>query len=134
MSKKAAIILAVAALIIGVVAGGWSVAFFYGRFTSWMVTGNLTSDAVRSVAEIKMLRADQTTKAIEFLEMRIDGDLIGLTPFLADRQEFTRDPSNIMALQTVKDYRTKFPRKSDSAELDADADKAFDLLNGQKEH
>jgi hypothetical protein len=39
-----------------------------------------------------------------------------------------------MALQTVKDYRTKFPRKSDSAELDADADKAFDLLNGQKEH
>jgi hypothetical protein len=134
MSKKAAIILAVAALFIGIVAGGWSVAFYYGRFTGWMVTSNLTSDAVTSVAEIKMLRAGQTTNTVELLEMRIDGDLIGLTPFLADRREFDRNPSNIKALQTVKDYRTKYPRKSESAELDAAADKAFDLLNGQTNH
>lgn len=134
MSKKAAIILAVAALFIGIVAGAWTVAFCYGRFTSWMVIGNLTSDAVMSVGEIKLLRAGQTTNTLELLETRIDGDLIGLTPFLADRREFARIPSSLKSLQTVKDYRTKYPRKSDSAELDAAANKAFDLLNGQTDH
>ena len=134
MSKRAAIILAVSALVIGVVAGGWSVAFYYNRLTSWMVISNVTSDAVTSIAEIKMLRGSQTTNTIQILETRIDGDLIGLTPFLAEKQEFDRYPSNIKALQTVKNYRTKFPRKSDSPELDAAADKAFDLLNGQAEH
>ena len=134
MSKRAAIILAVAALIIGVVAGGSSVAFLYGRFTGWMVTSNLTSDAATSVAEIKMLRAGQITNTVQLLETRIDGDLIGLTPFLSDRREFDRYPSNIKSLQTVKDYRAQFPRKSDAPELDAGADKAFDLLNAQTNH
>lgn len=134
MSKKAGIILAVAALLIGIVGGGWIVAFYYGRLTGWMVTSNLTSDAVTSVAQVKMLRAGQITNTVELLERRIDGDLIGLTPFLVDRQEFYRNPSNIKALQTVKEYRAKYPRKSESAELDGAADKAFDLLNEPTNH
>ena len=134
MSKRAAIILAVAALFVGVVAGGWSVAFYYNRVTSWVVITKMTSEAMMSVAELKMLRTGQTTNTMELLETTIDGDLVGLTPFLNDRREFNRYPSNIKALQTVKDYRTKFPRKTDSAEFDAYAAKAFDLLNGQTEH
>jgi len=134
MSKRAAIILAVAALFVGVVAGGWGVGVFYSRFTGRLVIGSLTSDAVMSVAELKMLRAGSNTNASELLEIRLDGDLVGLTPFLADRREFDRDPSNIKALQKVRDYRTQYPRKSGSPELDAGADKAFDLLNGQTDH
>jgi hypothetical protein len=133
MSKRTAIILAVAALIVGVVAGGWSVAFYYNRVTSWVVITKMTSEATMSVAEIKMLRAGQVTNTTELLETTIDGDLVGLTPFLTDRREFDRDPSNIKALQTVKDYRAKFPRKTDSAEFDANVAKAFDLLDGQTE-
>jgi hypothetical protein len=134
MSKRAAIFLAVSALIIGVLAGGWSVAFYYNRVTSWVVITKMTSEATISVAELEMLRAGQATNTMELLETTIDGDLVGLSPFLTDRREFNRYPSNIKALQTVKDYRAKFPRKTDSAEFDANAAKAFDLLDGQTKH
>ena len=134
MSKRAAIILAVAALFVGVVAGGWGVGVFYSRLTGRLVIGSLTSDAVTSVVELKHLRGGDTTNTIELLEIRLDGDLIGLTPFLDDRRALDRDPSYIRSLQKVKDYRTQFPRKSDSPELDAGADKVFDLLNAQTNH
>src|ERR1035441_4127282 len=94
MSKRAAIIRAVAALFVGVVAGGWSVAFYYNRVTSWVVITKMTSEAMMSVAELKMLRTGQTTNTMELLETTIDGDLVGLTPFLNDRREFNRYPSN----------------------------------------
>lgn len=134
MSKRTAVILAVAALIVGILAGGWSVAFFYSRFTSLMVLSSLSGEASTSVAELRWLRAGDTTNVIELLEIHLDGDLIGLTPFLNDRSAFNRDPMYIKSLQTAKDYRTQFPRKSGSPDLDAAADKAFDLLNGQTKH
>ena len=131
MSKRAAIILAVAALLVGVIAGGWSVAYFFSRFAGQPVISSLSADAAMSVAELRRLRAGYTTNVVQVLEIKLDGDLIGLTPFLDDPSAFNRDPMNLKTLQIVKDYRTQFPRKTDSPELDAAADKAFDLLNGQ---
>jgi len=134
MRKRTAIIFAVAALFVGVVSGGWAVGYFYSRFTSRLVLSSLTSEALSSVYELKNLRAGDTTNTIEILEIRLDGYLIGLTAFLDDRREFDRDPSYVKSLQKVKDYRTHFPRKTDSPEVDAGADKVFDLLNGQTNH
>jgi hypothetical protein len=134
MSKRAAIILAFVALVVGILAGGWGLGLFYSRLTGRLIIGQLTSEAVMNVAELKMLRAGGSTNAVELLEIRLDGDLIGLTPFLTDRREFDSDPTYAKAIQKVKDYRTKFPRKSDSPELDAGTVKAFDLLNGQTNH
>ena len=134
MSKRAAIILAVVALIVGAVAGGWSVAVFYDRFTSWLVIGSLTADASTTVSDLRYLRAGDTTNVVELLEIKLDGDLIGLVPFLADPRQFKRDPSYIKTLQRVRDYRAQFPHKSDSPEVDEGAAKAFNLLDGQTNH
>jgi glucose dehydrogenase len=134
MSKRAAIILAVLTLLIGIVAGGWAVGLFYGRLTTRLIVGQLTAEASTTTVILKRLRAGNTTNAVELLEIKLDGDLIGLGAMLADPREFKRDPQYIKTIQMVRDYRTQFPRKSGSPEVDAGADKAFDLLNGQTNH
>ena len=130
MSKKAAIILAVAALLVGVIAGGWSVAALYGRITSRVVIGSLTSDASMAVVQLKHLRAGDTTNVIELMEIKLDGDLIGLTPFIDDPRELKSDPVYFDTLRHVRDYRTQFPHKSDLPETD----KIFTLLDEKPVH
>ncbi len=134
MSKKAAIILAVMTLLIGIAAGGWAVGMFYSRLTARLIVGQLTAEASTTTVTLKRLRAGNTTNAVELLEIKLDGDLIGLGAMLADPREFKSDPQHIKTLQMVKDYRAQFPRKTGWPEVDAGADKAFDLLNGQTNH
>jgi hypothetical protein len=134
MSKKVAILLAVVTLLIGGVAGGWAVGVFYERLTTRLAVSYLTAEASVTTETLKRLRAGNTTNAVELLELRLDGDLMGLGSFLDDPRELKNDPTYIKTLQTVKDYRTQFPRKSPSPEVDAGADKVFDLLNGQTNH
>ena len=134
MSKRAAIILAVVTLLVGIVAGGWAVADFYGHFTMRLILGQLTAEASTTTATLKRLRAGNTTNTVELLEIKLDGDLIGLGAMLTDTLELKSDPQYIKTLQMVRDYRTQFPRKSGSPEVDAGADKEFDLLNGQTNH
>ena len=134
MSKRATIIIAVLALIVGAVAGGWSVAVVYDRLTSRLVIGSLTAEASTTVAELRRLRAGDVTNVVELLEIKVDGDLIGLNPFLADPREFNRDSRYVDALKMVRDYRAEFPHKSGMPEVDAGAAKAFNLLDGQTNH
>lgn len=130
MSKRAAIILTVAALLVGVVAGGWSVAALYGRLTSRVIIGSLTSDASMTVAQLKHLRAGDTTNVIELMESKLDGDLIGLTPFIADPHDLKSDPVYFDTLRHVRDYRARFPHKSELP----DTDKIFTLLDEKPTH
>ena len=135
VSKPAAIILAVVALLVGVVAGGWSVAAFHGRLTSRLFISSLTLDTSTTVDTLRRLRAGDTPNAVELLEIQLDGDLIGLgTFFIADPRELKRDPSYSRTLQMARDYRAQFPRKSRSPKIDEDVAKAFTLLDEQTKH
>jgi len=131
MSKRVAIIIAAAAFLVGVVAGGWSVGAFYNRLTSRLLIGSLTSDAITTVDDLRRLRAGDATNVVELLEIKLDGDLIGLDTFLADPREFTRDPLYVKSLQKVRDYRTEFPHKTDSPDVDRGVAEAFTLLDAQ---
>jgi hypothetical protein len=134
MSKRVAIIFAVVSLLIGIAVGGWTVAYVYGHLTTRLAVSQLTAEASMTTATLKCLRAGETTNAVEILELQLDGDLLQLGSYLDDPHEITSDPTYIKTLQIVKDYRTQFPRKSRSIEVDAGADKVFGLLNGQTNH
>ena len=134
MSKRAAIILAVATLLIGIVAGGWTVGASFGRLTTRLMVGQLTAEAGTTTATLKYLRAGENTNAVRILEMSLDNDLTGLGLMLDDPRLLKSHPQYIETLQTVRSYRIQFPRKSGSPEADAGADKVFELLNGQTNH
>jgi hypothetical protein len=141
MSKRVIILLAVIALIIGVVAGSWSVAAIYNRRISRMVidfnhhTTQLeiqwrTSDAETTVDRLRILRAGKTTNAIEWLEHDVEIDLISLEPFVTDPSDFRSYPSYIGALQEVRNYRNQFPYKTNPS-VETNVAEVFSLLDVQ---
>jgi hypothetical protein len=131
MSRRASIILTVAALLVGLLIGSWSVAAYYRHVTDRLTISMLTADASTTVVILKRLRTGNTTNAVDCLESKLDGNLIILKPFLVDPHEFKRNPSNIKVLQMVRDYRTQFPHKSRFLDFDKAVAKTFDILNEQ---
>jgi hypothetical protein len=132
MSRRASIILAIACLIFGLMAGGWSVAAYWAYSTNQFCISTLTAEAGNDLAELELLRAGKTTNAVELMEVNLDGDLIGFGGFLRDPHELKRNPLNVKILQRARDYRARFPHGSGSAEVDEAIAKAFHLLDGQK--
>jgi len=141
MSKRAIILLSVIALIIGVVAGSWSVATIYNRrinrmtsdfnhHASQLVIQWRTSDAQIRVHELRYLRAGATTNVVKSEELFLEGDLISLEPFIADQSDFKSDPSYIDALREVKTYRTQFPY-STAPSVETSVAEVFTLLDVQ---
>lgn len=141
MSKRAAIILAVIALIIGIVAGSCGIAAIYKYRINRLVTDFnhhthqlliqwATSDAETRVGDLRTLRAGDTTNAIKWLEHDVEIDLISLEPYITDPSEFKSDPSHIGALQKVRDYRAQFPYRTDSS-VETSVAEVFAVLNVQ---
>ena len=134
MSKTSAFLLAALALIIGAFAGAWGVAQFYGRFTGNLTSTSLAAEAGTTARILERLRAGNATAAVELLELKLDGAVIGLGAFLAETPASRRDPSHLKMLQIARDYRIKFPRKTNSPEIDDGVARAFGLLDGQTRH
>ncbi len=134
MSKTRALLFALAALIIGGVAGGWGVSKFWGRFTGDLSASSMAAEASTTVRILERLRDSNTTGAVESLEIKLDGALIGLGAFIPEIPESRRDPMYIRAVEIARDYRDKFPRTNDSPEISDGVARAFSLLDGQPQH
>ena len=114
--------------IIGAVCGGWGV----GHYLTWkLITGSLAADTGMTISTLERLRSGKETNAVELLEIKLDGDLVGLGAFLTEVSKSRRDPTHIKILKMAKDYRTKFPREMDAATSECIAN-AFVLLEEHK--
>ena len=132
MSTARAILLAVVYLITGALAGGWGVSYFYWqRFTNDLCVGSLSAEASTTTGILKRLRADDRTNAVELLEVKLNGALVGLGAFLSEIPKSRRDPTNIKAIQMAKDYRAQFPRTNDSPQIQNAIADAFGLLESR---
>jgi hypothetical protein len=75
-----------------------------------------------NLAMLRRLRAGQLTNVIEHLEAQLDDGITSLSHFT---NEFHEDV--LKTLQASKEYRAKFPRKTDSPETDAEVARNLDL-------
>jgi len=130
MKKTTAFLLALVAFIVGAACGGWGVLHYYGRFTETWAINSLAGDASTTLSTLGQLRSGGDTNAVELLEIKLDGDVVGLGAFLADIPESRRDSTDVKILKAARDYRVKFPRKTGSAS-DEGVARAFDLVKGQ---
>lgn len=141
MSKRAAIFLAVLALILGAIAGGWIVTAIYSHRTNRMIMdykyrenqmaiSSLTSDAEIRVHELRHLRAGNTSNMIEEEEGFLEGDLINLELYVADRNDIVWYPPYMDAIREVKAYRSEFPPKEPPS-VEKGVAEVFTLLDGQ---
>jgi hypothetical protein len=141
MNKRAVVIIAVLALFVGAVAGGWSVAAIYSHRTNRLIRdyeyhenkerfASLTADADTRVYSLSHLHAGQTTNVIEFERGVLEGDLINLESFVTDRSDYMSYPPCIHALQDVKAYRTEFPYEEPPS-VEKSVEEVFTLLDRQ---
>jgi hypothetical protein len=128
---KTIIVIALTTFILGAVGGGWGVSLFHGRMTDNLISGSLAAEASTTVGTLTRLRDGNTAEAIELLEIKLDGALIGLGAFLPEIPESRRDPLHIKAVEMAHAYRTRFPRANDSPEIADGVARAFSLLDGQ---
>jgi hypothetical protein len=132
MNKKPAIILIVVAFIIGVIGGGWSVAYIYGQITMRLITSTEAADTSMDVALLKQLRADDVSNATDLLEVQLDGSVGTLGLYMSNVPKAKRDPLLLKTLQTAKTYLEKFPyTNSSNPEIDQSVSNAFSLVSDQ---
>lgn len=87
MRMRSALLLAFAALMIGAIAGGWGVGELQGRITTQWAGVSSAAEAGTTVWALERLRSGNTTKAVELLESKLDGALIGLGASLSSAPE-----------------------------------------------
>jgi hypothetical protein len=138
MNKKLAIILIVAAFIVGIIGGGGSVGYYFirhligiNRVIEQSEIQDQTGNAILCISALKKLRADGTTNVAEFLESRLDDSTAALGRYVENIPNSQRDPDSveIKVLRRTKEYRDQFPRKKTDSSIDADVAGAFNLLN-----
>lgn len=131
---RSALLLAFTTLMIGAIAGGWTVGWIQARITTHWAGVSSAAEASTTVWTLERLRSGNTTKAVELLESKLDGALIGLGASLSSTPESRRDPALIKTLQSAREYRARFPRKTENPEIDEAVARVFALLDRKTEH
>jgi hypothetical protein len=123
------------------VSGALSLGILIGAVGIWTLSIHLSnkfmglaaaSGAGQEVTVLQLVRTGDTNHAIELLEIHLDGDVVTLGSLLGDVPPSHRDPTLMKTLARARDYRVKYPRKSDLPEGDATVAKAFDLVDTQR--
>jgi hypothetical protein len=102
--------------ITGGLIGSYASSYFLGSFFSY--GSNLTNIVAikQNVYTLNKLREGNIDKAIERLEIILDGDLIAYSVGIRGSENMKKDIRT--ALKTAKDYRSKFPRTTNYPEID----------------
>jgi ABC-type antimicrobial peptide transport system permease subunit len=110
-------------VIIGGIIGSYAASHFLGSFFSY--GSNLTNMVAikQNVYTLNKLREGKIDKAIEHLEIILDGDLISYSADIHGSENMKKDIRT--ALKTAKDYRLKFPRATNHPEIDKAVAKAL---------
>lgn len=101
----------VVTLLLGVAAGGVGGWYLGHRFMLDAWVQEQAGDVKGHLDALRKLRSGNTDEAIEFLESRLDDDLVVLEPEGYRLQEQARTEM-YAALRAAKQYRSEYPRKS----------------------
>lgn len=101
----------------GAVAGGIGGWYFgmHSYLNSWVQ--EQAGDVNGHVMVLRNLREDRIDEAMEFVESRLDDDLIVLVPDRVELQEHVREEM-YTALRAAKRYRTEYPRTTARGSID----------------
>lgn len=101
----------------GIVAGVYVAIHFTSNFFADGFMAGQALETQVSVAVLRKLRANENQKAIDLLETRLDGYIIGLR---TDRGYPDGTNESVrQAISRARDYRAEYPRKSGLPEADA---------------
>jgi hypothetical protein len=125
MSRIKLAVLCVFVLIAGIAIGGYGAMSYMSTFNSGLLSSRLanaaTADVNTRIIVLRSLRASNQTAAIDMLEVLLDGDLLVLGSFKPEE----RPAAASRILRSAAEYRSKYPHKTDSPEVDAGVQRAL---------
>jgi hypothetical protein len=104
-------VIVVCCLVIGGVVGWFTAAHSFATATT-------LSEAGDSYHTLKVLRSGNTNEAIELLESSLDDQTIALGQIASSEPDAKKRAAYLRALTRIRSYRSAYPRKTDSPEID----------------
>jgi len=125
-SKIITALVVAAALVTGFFVGRFYAARQWNRFFMDYVYTDTSNHAHFYVRALTQLREGQQTNAVEFLEGRLDGEMITYISLESLRPE-DRSAAGLRAIRVARDYRAKHPWHNTSDEINEGVQRVFAL-------
>ncbi|SRR5581483_3857827 len=128
MKKPLVFNLALLALAIGFLSGIWFSRHFSDLADRDLQISGQVDKADVTLRALNLLR-ESSTNTEPFLEIQLDDEIVSLGRLIANTPVSERRESDLLMLRKLKDYRTKFPHKSEQPEMDNKIAQAFAVLD-----
>lgn len=109
MNKSRAYLLAVCALIIGTICGGWLTSHWYRQHISSLWADAAATQVEKDHTTLYYFRTGDTNKALQLVEIDLDGQMAVLDSMLKQIPSARRDTNDLVILEHAREYRRAFP-------------------------
>jgi uncharacterized protein YneF (UPF0154 family) len=146
MNKKLAITLIVVAFIVGAIAAGGSVRYFFVQRQVTLIKildyqfecQPEISTSLVSIPALKMLRSGDksSSNTVEYLELQLDYSVAGIEKYIEHHSlsESNSFPVMLKVLRSAKRYREQFPHTNQDIFIQKEVEQAFSLVNEIPKH
>ncbi|HWC59086.1 MAG TPA: hypothetical protein VHC44_05270 [Verrucomicrobiae bacterium] len=109
MSKKRAFLLIISALILGTVGGGLATSRWYQQYLYRFCADSAATQVEKDHTTLYYFRTGDTNKAVQLVEIDLDGQMAVLESMLRGIPESRRDTNDLVILEHARAYRQAFP-------------------------
>jgi len=109
VSKPRAYLLSICALIIGIIGGGWVTSQWYRQHFSVLWADAVATQVEKDHTTLYYFRTGDTNKAVQLVEIDLDGQMAVLDSVLKRIPAGRRDTNDVVILEHAREYRRAFP-------------------------
>jgi len=109
VSKARAYLLAVCTLILGVILGGLATSHWYRHYFATLWADSAAAQVEKDHTTLYYFRTGDTNKALQLVEIDLDGQMAVLDSALRETPRNERDTNEVVILERAREYRRVFP-------------------------
>jgi len=110
VSKPRAYLLFICALIIGIIGGGLITSHWYRQHFSLLWADSAATQVEKDHTTLYYFRTGDTNKAVQLVEIDLDGQMAVLDSTLKRIPQERRDTNDVVILEHGREYRKAFPK------------------------
>ena len=109
VSKARAYLLAVCTLMLGAILGGLVTSHWYRHYFTTLWADSAATQVEKDHTALYYFRTGDTNKAVQLVEIDLDGQMAVLESALGEIPKEQRDTNDVVILERAREYRRAFP-------------------------
>jgi hypothetical protein len=110
VSKTRAYLLFICALVLGTISGGLVTSHWYRQHLSFLWADSSATQIEKDHATLYYFRTGDTNKALQLVEIDLDGQMAVLESTLKQVPLAQQDTNDVVILEHAREYRRAFPK------------------------